>query len=449
MVSQAGGVDRQHVVFSDESRLCPCGDDQRISVWSTLANVKPRGLLPNAKRLRDLVSCQQPNDINPKMQENVKKLFNITGAWNHKRVNLFYKQIVRNIQGYPIKMTKFFYAPYSFENGTWIKNLCFRGRDLCVRDTIVKHLNATLIEVNPKESGFGNVRQNGSATGLRAEIVYGRADIAFITRFLLPLKVQYFETTRVFEVGAYVGLVRRAPEVPEILKLVLAFEGPVWLALLATTLLFPLTWAGGRADFPKCVFLTWGILVQQGVHLPSCGLRHRMCFLLWALFTLVLATAFVAAYTDLLVSRVRLEDVDTLDDFLARGLTLLIPNSLKERDFSERLRGRTRATTHDMGRALAQMPCAVGPRRFEEVLLAPNVGLSGSRVAAEWALRLARFCAADGQPLLHLMRQHLFSYLGAYEVRRVWRCSGPTATRFPLQNPAPPGSRIAMRLEKS
>ncbi|KAK7789219.1 hypothetical protein R5R35_007045 [Gryllus longicercus] len=324
-------------------------------------------------------------------------------------------------------MTKFFYAPYSFENGTWIKNLCFRGRDLCVRDTIVKHLNATLIEVKPKESGFGNVRRNGSATGLRAEVVYGRADIAFITRFLLPLKVQYFETTRVFEVGTYVGLVRRAPEVPEILKLVLAFEGPVWLALLATTLLFPLAWAGGRADLTKCVFLTWGVLVQQGIRLPSCGLRHRMCFLLWALFTLVLATAFVAAFTDLLVSRVRLKDVDTLDDFLARGLTLVIPGSLKERDFSERLRGRTRATTHDMGRALAQMSCAVGgcgPRRFEEVLLAPNVGLSGSRVSAEWAARLARFCAADGQPLLHLMREHLFSYLGAYEVRSGWPLLG-------------------------
>ncbi|GLH05848.1 Uncharacterized protein GBIM_11402, partial [Gryllus bimaculatus] len=334
------------------------------------------------------------------------KLFRVPYHWHYDNVNNFFKHLVRNVHGYPVRVSRFFTPLYSFVNGAWEGSLCFRGRDICVRDTILSHLNATLVEMEPLQPGFGRLLKNGTTTGLTHELFTGRADIAFVQRFLSPETSTLLDYSHFVEVGGFVAIVHRAGEIPEVLKLILAFHGHIWAMLLLSVLLFPLAWTGRGEDLSQSALWSWALLLQQGVNMRDDNIRRRSALAVWAVYSLVMGTAFVASYTVLLASRVRLKDVDTLDDMVRENVVLLLSSGFSDRDFDGRLHGRTKRAQSDGG-------------RFRELLATPGSAAVTSRAVAGWVVRQAAF-SSGGEALLHVVRDDLLGFVSAYCARRSW-----------------------------
>lgn len=151
-----------------------------------------------------------------------------------------------NLNGFPLTFTVFeryptmvSKVPPSFESSYiagGMRETGYGGSDGLILGNLAKFLNFTPIIMNPTtDDTYGDEASNGSFTGTLGDILYGDADAAFNSRFLLnydSLDIEYLMPTLGDKVCVVAPAARRIPQWKSIFK---CFDFYFWLAFVCVT----------------------------------------------------------------------------------------------------------------------------------------------------------------------------------------------------------------------
>jgi hypothetical protein len=214
------------------------------------------------------------------------------------------------------------------------------GLDVQMLRIVAERLNASVhFRIPEGNDRKGQLLANGSWTGLKAELMYDRADIV-IGCFLLNYDDHVvFDITNVYHTDGFTWVVARATPYPRWLSMGRVFTPPSWLLLITSVFLMGIFMkCFGRTryfdshedwDTVKFVLTAWAAFLGVGVpEMPSAN-TLRVLFLSWMVHSLATNTVFQAFFTSYEVDPGLRHQIDTVEEMLHAPIIYAISPALK------------------------------------------------------------------------------------------------------------------------
>jgi hypothetical protein len=251
-------------------------------------------------------------------------------------ITLYTDRVPRDLHGCILRASAIKFHPYVIchENGI-VKG----GIDVQVLRIVSEKLNASLdLRIPPGNERKGQHLPNGTWTGLKAELIYDKADIV-IGCFLLNYDDHIeFDDTNIYHTDRFTWIVARATPYPRWLSMGRVFTPSSWLLLLMAVLLmgFIMKYLArskyfdsyNEWDTVKCILTAWATFLGAGVpEMPRTNML-RVLLMSWIVYSLATNTVFQAFFTSYEVDPGLHHQIDTVEELLQTPIIYAISSVL-------------------------------------------------------------------------------------------------------------------------
>lgn len=251
---------------------------------------------------------------------------------------LYPKKVPHDLKGCPIRASTFEFYPFVIcdkHSGIRTNESIIDGFEIGLMRCIAEHMNMTLVlRIPPGDERGGIQLKNGTWTGLRADIVYGEADITFASLLRKLDDHLVFDVTINYFTDRFTWFVARAKSYPRWLGMARVFDPLTWLAgflviILASIFMrFLFSFHTIKRDevshsywrFSLCLSSMWAVFLGEGVPIMPCSLPLRTFFLSMIIYSLAVNTIFQAFFTSYVVNPGLLHQVSNVDELVESDL---------------------------------------------------------------------------------------------------------------------------------
>lgn len=265
-------------------------------------------------------------------------ILNKEGGHFLQNSNLFPEKVPHNLKGCPIRASTFEFYPFVIcdKHGDIRTNASIiDGLEIRLIQSIAERMNMTLLlRIPPGDERGGIQLKNGTWTGLRADIVYGEADIIFASLLRKLEDHLVFDVTVNYFTDRFTWFVARAKSYPRWLGMVRVFDPLTWLVgflviILASIFMrFLFSFHTVKHNevshsywkFSLCLSSMWAAFLGEGVPTMPCSLPLRTFFLSMIIYSLAVNTIFQAFFTSYVVNPGLLHQVSNVDELVESDL---------------------------------------------------------------------------------------------------------------------------------
>jgi hypothetical protein len=247
---------------------------------------------------------------------------------------LYPEKVPYNLKGCPIRASTFEFYPFVIcdkHNGTRTNASIIDGFEIRLMQSIAECMNMTLLlRIPPGDERGGIQLKNGTWTGLRADIVYGEADIIFASLLRQLEDYLVFDVTVNYFTDRFTWFVARAKSYPRWLGMVRVFDPLAWLVCFLVIILasifmrFLFSFHTVKHNevslsywkFSLCLSSLWAMFLGEGVPTMPCSLPLRTFFLSMIIYSLAVNTIFQTFFTSYVVNPGLLHQVSNVDELV-------------------------------------------------------------------------------------------------------------------------------------
>jgi ABC-type amino acid transport substrate-binding protein len=243
-----------------------------------------------------------------------------------KIFNAFSSSNLRNLKLRPVRIV----APRIELFVTKNKDNEIVGRDIEIVKALSKALNFKMeLEYLDYPFSFGNVLENGTATGALKHLIDGKADVAIGDYYMTFSRLKYIDASKSYTSLKLSFVVPPGRNFEPIEKLLKPFSIQIWLVLLFLAIFWVLSAALLNKFHIKVSFLDV-FAVFLAVSIPKSSPRRistRIFFMTVVMSVLVLQAAYQGLLFKLLQSNGRMKTVETLKELAEQDFKIYVVDS--------------------------------------------------------------------------------------------------------------------------
>ena len=272
--------------------------------------------------------CSNTNPIN------INEFNNDTKKWIRGTV---FPSKLRDFHNCPINAIVCAYGPSAqetiFSNGTKLIN----GSDVEIFRGIASALNAQLrLKVLTEPGAWGQVFENGTATGAFEFLNNGSADIAANFYYLMELRSHFFQYSHAYYSIKMVLIIPQRPQFSALKKLTRPFSLHLWIysAIVILCCFIAVFIIKKQSKSIQLLFLDKNInapalqllvvLFGSSQHVLPRNDFSRMLLMSFVFFTFVLRSLYVGSLYKFLQSDGRMRDYQTIDELIENDFNFVI-----------------------------------------------------------------------------------------------------------------------------
>lgn len=253
----------------------------------------------------------------------------------------------RNLFECPIKVVTFDYPPsivietLDNKSTTSSTSKIITGHDIELLNGIAKMLNFNLtIDILFETAAWGQIFENGSATGVMRRVINREADIGIGTYYLTSTRAKYMSFIQYSYVDTILT-VPRALTLSPLEKLLSPFSRALWISLMLSfcigfcVISLLLKFNAGRfaLHFGNNLHMNMLSIMLNGYqndqHLPQQS-SARFIFLSFVLFCMVINTLYTGQIFKFLQSDQRHAEIETIDELIEKNYDIFMYDSFQE-----------------------------------------------------------------------------------------------------------------------
>jgi hypothetical protein len=253
--------------------------------------------------------------------------------------SLYPDKVPADLKGCPIRASTFEFYPFVIcdkHTVTGTNTPVIDGLETRIMRSIAEGMNMILLlRIPPGDDRGGIQLNNGTWTGLRADIMYGKADIAFASLLRKLEDHLIFDDTINYFTDRFTWFVARAKPYPRWLGMARVFGPFTWLigflviilASIFLRILFSFHTVKHKEvsktywRFSVCLSSMWAVLLGEGVPITPCSLPLRTFFLSMTIYSFAVNTIFQTFFTSYVVNPGLLHQISNVDELLDADLT--------------------------------------------------------------------------------------------------------------------------------
>jgi hypothetical protein len=141
---------------------------------------------------------------------------------------------LRNVHGYPLQVPMFTQYPTAIpENSVNNNSTTYKGMDGHILSNMAEYFNFKIKIHTPNGNNpYGSVLQNGSIMGSLADVVYGRTEISFNSRFITWYGTDNIDFSIPISTDKVCIIAPKAKRIPKWKNMLVCYTREVWLSLL-------------------------------------------------------------------------------------------------------------------------------------------------------------------------------------------------------------------------
>lgn len=288
-------------------------------------------------------------------------IFNKEGGRFLKNSLLYPQKVPHDLKGCPIRASTFEFYPFVIcdkHSGIRGNTSIIDGLEIRLIQSIAEHMNMTLLlRIPPGDERGGIQLKNGTWTGLRADIVYGEADITFASLLRKLEDHLVFDVTINYFTDRFTWFVARAKSYPRWLGMVRVFDPLTWLVVFVVIILTSIFMrflfsfqivkhnevSPNYWKFSLCLSSMWAVFLGEGVPIMPSSLPLQTFFLSMIMYSLAVNTIFQTFFTSYVVNPGLLHQVSNVDELVESDLIYAFYYVLDEflnEDFLQKLKPR-------------------------------------------------------------------------------------------------------------
>jgi len=252
--------------------------------------------------------------------------------------HLFPPIVPNNLQGCPIKVSTIVYEPFVLEpeeitNNTNSTILHYKhGFEIRLLHLISTAVNVTLVFLPPPPYGqlWGKNYPNGTWTGIRGNVVNGKADVCLCGIVETDENSVVMDPTVTYWRGGFVWVVPCPKQFPRWLSVFRVFDFCAWMVIIATIVFasivmwyltrIPVNQIDARQTISANLCDAWAAILGISVPQMPRSLYIRAFFIFWVTYSLAVNTVFQAFLTSFLIDPGLLPPISNLDELLDSGI---------------------------------------------------------------------------------------------------------------------------------
>jgi hypothetical protein len=256
--------------------------------------------------------------------------------YGHALFNVYTHNWLRNVQGYPLEVSMFLQYPTAIPmNSVRNNSTKYKGMDGHILSNMAQYFNFKFkIHTTYGNNPYGSVLQNGSVTGSLADIVYGKSEISFNSRFIMWYGTDNIEFSIPVASDKLCIIAPKAKRIPKWRNMLVCYKPEVWLSLLmvyvvCTVCFYFLHKYQLQKQSTGCLptLHMFQIFLSSPVHHPPWIMMQRFLFVSCLLFNLVLINTFQGLLVTNITTPNYGTDIHTLDQLDESNLQILTGSS--------------------------------------------------------------------------------------------------------------------------
>lgn len=251
---------------------------------------------------------------------------------------LYPQKVPYNLNSCPIRASTFEFYPFVICDkrlGIGTNTSITDGLEIQLMQCIAEGMNMKLIlRIPPGDERGGIQLENGTWTGLRADIVNGKADITFASLLSKLEDHLIFDDTISYFTDRFTWFVACAKPYPRWLGMARVFDPMTWLvgflviilASIFTRILLSFKTIrhnevpGNYWRFSVCLSSMWAVFLGEGLPIMPCSLPLRSFFLCMIIYSLAVNTVFQTFFTSYVVNPGLLHQISNVDELVQSDL---------------------------------------------------------------------------------------------------------------------------------
>ncbi|KAJ9598466.1 hypothetical protein L9F63_010862 [Diploptera punctata] len=277
-------------------------------------------------------------------------------------VFLFPNKLPNDLGGCPLRVTTFEFPPFIICDptlGKYKNTSIVDGFELSMIRCLAKAANAELIlKIPPGNERGGICLENGTWTGLRADIVYGEADIAMASLLNKLEDHLLFDDTREYFSDGFTWFVARAKPYPRWLGMARVFAPSTWLVGFLLLILGGILMRALAAfevvkkdessptywNIVVCITSAWAVFLGDGIPSMPRNDSFRVFFTAIMFYSHAINTIFQTFFTSYVMDPGLLYQISNLDDLVTYDLVysayFLVLDKIFTKEFLKKLHPR-------------------------------------------------------------------------------------------------------------
>jgi hypothetical protein len=243
-----------------------------------------------------------------------------------------------NLEGCPIAVSTFVYEPFVFgpvtvttdNNSTVLRYK--DGFEIKLLNLISKEINASVVFLPPppKVEMWGRHFENGTWTGIKGNVIHGRADLCLCATVTTEDAAALMDPTVTYFRGGFVWVVPYPARFPRWLSVFRVFTSLAWLQMIVTIVFVSFVlWCLPRipinqVDATRTISanICDACAVVLGVSIPQMprSVYIRIFFIFWVAYSLAINTVYQAFLTSFLTDPGFVTPIRDLDELLDSGI---------------------------------------------------------------------------------------------------------------------------------
>jgi hypothetical protein len=254
----------------------------------------------------------------------------------HAQFNEHTDERLRNVHGYLLHVSMFPQYPTAVPVSNVTTNCTiYKGMDGHILSTMARHFNFTFkIHSSYGNSPYGLVLPNGSIVGSLADVVYGRTEISFNSRFIMWYGTQNIHFSIPVTSDKLCIIAPKAKRIPKWKSMLICYKPEVWLSLFlvyfaCVVCFYFLKKSRLQSKSVGCLpaFETFQVFVLSPVRRPPRVLTQQLLFTSCLLFSLVMMNTFQGLLVTNITSPNYGTDIHTLEQLDSSNLRILTGSS--------------------------------------------------------------------------------------------------------------------------
>jgi hypothetical protein len=252
--------------------------------------------------------------------------------YGHSLFNEHTDNRLRNVHGYPLHVSMFTQYPTAIPvNSVTNNSTTYEGMDGHMLYTTAAYFNFSLrLCTSYGKNTYGSVLHNGTILGSLADIVYGRAEISFNSRFIMAYGTDNVDFSIPVTSDKLCIITPKAKQIPKWKNMLVCYKTEVWLTLFTVYFVCAVCFhflhkyhlQNPSAGCQPALDM-FQVFILSPVYHPPGILTQRLLFVTCLLFSLVLLSTFQGLLVTNITSPNYEADIHTLDELYESKLQIL------------------------------------------------------------------------------------------------------------------------------
>ena len=257
--------------------------------------------------------------------------------------NVWYEYAVKrfvNLHGYPLHISIFSQYPTAISRCKSNNNCSmYRGMDGIMLSSLEQHLNVSTVYHSPLPTDlYGSVLPNSSIVGSLGDVVSGKTNISFNSRFIKYYGTDDIEFSVPITTDKMCFLIPKAKLIPKWKSMLMCFGPITWCTLLLSYIassacfcLFQMLHRPGSTSSGSPILNTFQVFILSPVNHPPKLMTERLLFSICLFSSLILMNAFQGLLLSSVTSPIYQPDINTIDELFDADIPIL-SKSFQTRD---------------------------------------------------------------------------------------------------------------------